>query len=131
MKFLCIACDEAMKSVGAAHTAQADTFSAVFRCPRCGHRIALLANPGETRLVRSLGVALGGRTVPHEPLELVRERLADSRLLWTEDAERRLERVPEFVRPMVRDGIERHARERGCREVTCEVMDEVRSRMGM
>jgi hypothetical protein len=61
----------------------------------------------------------------------VRERLVESRLLWTEDAERRLERVPEFVRSMVRDGIERHARKRGCREVTCEVMDEARSKMGM
>jgi len=131
VKFLCVACDEAMKFVEAADAAHEDTFSAVFGCPRCGRRIALLANPWETQLVRSLGVTLGGRTVPHEPLELVRERLADSRLLWTEEAERRLTRVPEFVRPMVRDGVERHARERGYREVTGEVMDEVRSSMGM
>ena len=131
MKFLCVTCDEAMKFVESADPARADTFSAVFRCPRCTHRIALLANPWETQLVRSLGVALGGRTAPHELLELVRKRLVESRLLWTEDAERRLERVPEFVRSMVRDGIECHARKRGCREVTCEVMDEARSKMGM
>lgn len=43
----------------------------------------------------------------------------------------RLARVPEFVRPMVRDSVERHARERGCREITCEVMDEVKSSMRM
>ena len=131
MKFLCVTCDEAMKFVEAADAAQGDTFSAVFGCPRCGHRIALLANPWETRLVRSLGLTLGGRTVPHEPLELVRESLAECRLLWTDEAERRLARVPEFVRPIVRESVERHARERGCREVTCEVMDEVRSKMGM
>lgn len=131
MKFLCIACDEAMQFVEADEPTRGDTLTAVFGCPRCGHRIALLANPWESQLVRSMGVAIGGRTAPHEPLEVVRARLAEGRLLWTEDAERRLDRVPEFVRPMVRDGIERHARERGCREVTCEVMDEARSRMGM
>jgi hypothetical protein len=131
VKFLCVACDEAMKFVEAADAAHGDTFSAVFGCPRCGRRIALLANPWETQLVRNLGVALGGRTAPHEPLEVVRERLVGSRLLWTEEAEQRLARVPEFVRPVVRDSIERHARERGCSEVTCEVMDEARSRMGM
>jgi len=131
MKFLCVACDEAMKFVDAGGTAPGDAFTAVFRCPRCGARTALLANPWETQLVRSLGVSLGGRAAPHEPLELMRERLVESRLLWTEEAERRLERVPEFVRPMVRGSIERHARELGCREVTCEVMDEARSRMGM
>ncbi len=131
MKFLCVACDEAMQFVEAGEPPRGDTLTAVFGCPRCGHRIALLANPWETQLVHSMGVAIGGRTAPHEPLEVVRARLAESRLLWTEDAERRIERVPEFVRPMVRDGIERHARERGCREVTCEVMDEARSRMGM
>lgn len=131
MKFLCVACDEAMRFVEAGEPPRGDTLTAVFGCPRCGHRIALLANPWETQLVHSMGVAIGGRTAPHEPLEVVRARLAGSRLLWTEDAERRIERVPEFVRPMVRDGIERHARERGCREVTCEVMDEARSRMGM
>ena len=128
MKFLCVACDEAMKFVDRGAATPGDVLAAVFRCPRCGTRTALLANPWETQLVRSLGVSLGGRAAPHE---LMRERLVESRLLWTGEAERRLERVPEFVRPMVRSGVERHARERGCREVTCEVMDEVRSNMGM
>jgi len=131
MKFLCVACDEAMQFVEAGEPPRGDTLTAVFGCPRCGRRIALLANPWETQLVRSMGVATGGRAAPHEPLERVRESLAECRLLWTEEAERRLERVPEFVRPIVRESVERHARERGCREVTCEVMDEVRSKMGM
>lgn len=131
MKFLCVACDEAMKFVRTGEAPRGDTLTAVFRCPRCGARTALLANPWETQLVRSLGVALGGRAAPHEPLERVRESLAECRLLWTEEAERRLERVPGFVRQMVRESVERYARERGRREVTGEVMDEVRSRMGM
>ena len=131
MKFLCVECDEAMKFVDTGATTPGDVLAAVFRCPRCGTRTALLANPWETQLVRSLGVALGGRAAPHEPLELVRERLVESRLLWTDEAEQRLARVPEFVRPMVRESVERHARERGCQEVTCEVMDEVKSSMRM
>lgn len=131
MKFLCVACDEAMKFVSTGAAPSGDTLTAVFRCPRCGARTALLANPWETQLVRSLGVALGGRTVPPAPLELVRERLVEGRLPWTEEAQRRLARVPEFVRPVVRESIECHARQRGCREVTGEVMDEARSRMGM
>jgi hypothetical protein len=131
MKFLCVGCDEAMKFVETGAATPADALTAVFRCPRCGARTALLTNPWETQLVRSLGVALGGRAAPHEPLELVRERLVESRPLWTAEAEQRLERIPEFVRPMARDSIERHARECGCREITCEVMDEARSRMGM
>lgn len=131
MKFLCVACDEAMQFVETAEAPRGDTLTAVFGCPRCAARVALLANPWETQLVRSMGVSIGGRAGAHEPLEVVRESLVESRLLWTEDAERRIERVPEFVRPMVRDSIERRARERGCREVTCEVMDEARSRIGM
>lgn len=130
MKFLCVACDEAMKFVRTGEAPRGDTLTAVFRCPRCGARTALLANPWETQLVRSLGVALGGRAAPHEPLERVRESLAECKPLWTAEAEQRLARVPEFVRPTVRELIERHARERGCREVTCELMDEARSRMG-
>ncbi|MBI4195733.1 MAG: PCP reductase family protein [Betaproteobacteria bacterium] len=131
MKFLCVACDEAMKLVEAADTPHGDSLTVIFRCARCEHRVALLTNPQETQLVHSLGVAIGGRTTPPQPLARVRATLNAASPLWTEEAERRLQRVPEFVRPMVRDNIERHARERGCREVTCEVMDEARSGMGM
>lgn len=131
MKFLCVVCDEPMKFVEAVGPSQEGSVTIVFRCPRCEQKVAMLTNPWETQLVRSLGVAIGGRTAAHEPLESVRAGLAESRLLWTEDAEQRLQRVPEFVRPIVRDSVERYARERGCGEVTCEVMDEVRSKMGM
>ena len=130
MRFLCMACDEAMKLVEAADAPSGDSLSVIFRCPRCERRVALLTNSHETRLVRSLGLTIGGRTAPPRPPESVRAP-AQAKLPWTEDAEQRLTRIPEFVRSMVRDGIERHARERGRREVTCEVMDEARARMGM
>ncbi len=131
MKFLCVACDEAMKSVPASGAPHGDSFAVVFRCPRCEHRVALLTNPGETQLARSLGLAIGGRTVARQPLASVRADLAESRLLWSEDAEQRLQRVPDFVRPMVRESIERHARQNGHDQVTLQVMDEVRAKMGM
>ena len=129
MKFLCVACDEAMKSVPASGAPHGDSFAVVFRCPRCEHRVALLTNPGETQLARSLGGAIGGRTAAFQPPEMV--RAAECTLAWSEDADQRLQRVPDFIRPMVRESIERHARERGCREITCEVMDEVKSSMRM
>jgi len=131
MKFLCVACDEAMKLVETADTAGGESLTVIFRCPRCERRIALLINSKETQLVRSLGLTIGGRTAPQRPPERVRGAPAATKLIWAEDAEQRLARVPEFVRTMVRDSIERHARELGCCEVTCEVMDEARSRVGM
>ncbi len=125
MKFLCVMCDEAMKFV-AAEGPEEGSLSVIFRCPRCSHKVALLTNPWETQLVRSLGVVIGGRTVSPESLELVRTTLADSKLLWTEEAEQRLERVPEFARPRARHSIERYAREHGYREITMHVVDEAR-----
>ncbi|NIP82402.1 MAG: hypothetical protein GWM90_25525 [Gemmatimonadetes bacterium] len=39
----------------------------------------MLTNPMETRLVSSLGIKVGGREVPAQPLELVRSSLAQGR----------------------------------------------------
>ncbi len=131
MRFLCVACDEAMKLVETADTAGGESLTVIFRCPRCERRMALLINSQETQLVRNLGLTIGGRTAPARPPALVQGTPAAVKLCWTDAAEQRLARVPEFVRPMVRDSVERHARERGWREVTCEVMDEVKSGMRM
>jgi Proto-chlorophyllide reductase 57 kD subunit len=50
---------------------------------------------------------------------------------WTDAAEARLARVPEFVRPMARTGIERFARERGALEVDERILDAARDFFGM
>ena len=50
---------------------------------------------------------------------------------WTAAAEARLLKVPEFVRPMARTGIERFARERGALEVDEKVLDAARDFFGM
>jgi len=50
---------------------------------------------------------------------------------WTAAAEARLLRVPEFVRPMARTGIERFAVERGAAEVDEQILDAARDFFGM
>ena len=61
MKFLCISCDQQMQFAERQEPGDG-TFAASFRCPQCGHQVALLANPMETQLVGSLGIRIGGRT---------------------------------------------------------------------
>jgi hypothetical protein len=56
---------------------------------------------------------------------------ASDELAWTTKALERLERIPEFVRPMARTGIERYARERGLSEVDEGVLDEAKDFFGM
>jgi len=78
MKFLCLDCDEPMKL----HTTEGpvdDSLTVVFRCPECGFRVAMLTNPFETQMVKSLGVKVGGRTVPAEPYEHLRASMATAR----------------------------------------------------
>ena len=46
--------------------------------------------------------------------------------VWTAEALERLERIPSFVRPMAKMGIESFAKENGHDEITGEVMDAAR-----
>ena len=68
MKFLCLDCDQPMK-LHSTEGPEEGSLSVTFRCPECGFRVAMLTNPFETQMVRSLGVKVGGRTVPAEPFE--------------------------------------------------------------
>jgi DNA-directed RNA polymerase subunit RPC12/RpoP len=79
MKFLCIACDQAMRLSGAAGPDEG-SLTVTFACPSCGHRVAMLTNPWETQMVRTLGVKVGG--APAEapaPFAAVRATLAHQR----------------------------------------------------
>lgn len=78
MKFLCIACDEAMRLQSTAGPDEG-SLTVTFACPACGHRVAMLTNPWETQLVRTLGVKVGGRTTEAAPFEQVRASLARQR----------------------------------------------------
>jgi DNA-directed RNA polymerase subunit RPC12/RpoP len=78
MKFLCLDCDEPMKLHGTAGPDQG-SLTVTFRCPECGFRVAMLTNPFETQMVRSLGVKVGGAPVPAEPFEHLRGTMANPR----------------------------------------------------
>ena len=78
MKFLCLDCDEAMKLHSTAGPDEG-SLTVTFRCPECGFRVAMLPNPFETQRVRSLGVKVGGRSVPAEPFENLRSTMAGAR----------------------------------------------------
>ena len=147
MKFLCIQCDHIM-AFAERQLPGDGTLAAVFECSACGREIAMLTNPMETQLVSSMGIEIGGRTVPEQPMELVRGNLDGGRedafveeeppaparplrVEWTPAAVDRLGRVPSFVRGMVKRIYTDYARERGIGRMTPEVMDTARSDLGL
>lgn len=137
MKFLCVRCDEPMKLQDAGPPDRG-SMSVVYRCPKCSNRIAMLTNPSETEVVRSLGVRIGpagtGTSESKCPFSDVVEGMsapAGDGIPWTPAARRRLDNVPEFVRPMARAGIEKFARDRGRGQVDEEVLDQAKDFFGM
>ena len=79
MKFLCLDCDEAMKLLGAEGPDEG-SLTVTFRCPECGFRVAMLTNPFETQMVKSLGVKIGAAPeAPPPPFEHLRASLANPR----------------------------------------------------
>jgi hypothetical protein len=147
MKFLCLRCDQVM-AFEERQLPGDGTLAAVFSCGGCGHEMAMLTNPMETQLVSSLGVKIGGRVVPEQPLELTRSALAEprenafetaspdltvaqQRLSWDAEATERLERVPSFVRGMVKRIYADYARDHGIAIITTAVMDRARADLGL
>jgi DNA-directed RNA polymerase subunit RPC12/RpoP len=78
VKFLCLDCDQPMK-LHSTEGPDEGSLAVTFRCPECGFRVAMLTNPFETQMVKSLGVKVGGRTAPAEPFEHLRSSLANAR----------------------------------------------------
>jgi len=124
------------------------TLAVAFVCPSCGRKVAMLTNPMETQLVSSLGVVVGGRTVPEQPLEAVRGTVATGRSdafhedearaaakpawpTWSAEAQERLGKVPGFVRGMVKRIYSEYARDHGIAEITVAVMDTARTELGL
>jgi hypothetical protein len=162
MKFLCVECDKVMDF--AERQIPGDgTLAAVFTCASCDREVAMLTNPMETQLISSMGVKIGGREVPAQPMELARTSLeggrddafvsediplaasesatpgegagageaAVGRVVWTSEATDRLERVPSFVRGMVKRIYTDWAREKGVSKITPENMDRARTELGL
>ena len=147
MKFLCVPCDSPMtlQTVG---PPEGGSLSIVYSCPECGYEMAMLTNAYETQMVQSLGVRIGPATTAAAPgtsgarcpftamipgSEEARPVPASEPppVRWTAAAEARLEKVPEFVRPMARTGIERFARDKGVPEVDDTILDAARDFFGM
>ena len=78
MKFLCVPCDEAMK-ITETKGPEDGSLAVVFGCPSCRRQVAMLTNPMETQMVRSLDVKIGGQQAPHDPMAFVRSSLAVKR----------------------------------------------------
>jgi len=143
VKFLCVDCDKQM-AFEERRLPGDGTLAATFKCPTCGRVVAMLTNPMETQLVSSLGVEIGGRTVPEQPFETVRKMVATGRddafaestrpngaPSWSAEAQERLARVPNFVRGMVKRIYADYAKERGIAEITPAVMDTARNELGL
>ncbi|MBM4121577.1 MAG: hypothetical protein FJ249_03165 [Nitrospira sp.] len=197
MKFVCLNCETYMNFQKVEKPAEG-SLGVFFGCPSCGAKFSMVTNPGETQMVSSLGVQLGGRTAAAEPFEMTRGTLKDEALAgsgqmaaylnekiqggqpasahasagkpvsasapagnpaeasakaggcpfsamvaqmgltsgsqagsaaasdftWTADAKERLERLPSFVKPMVQSSIEAYARKNGYTTITLQVMDD-------
>jgi hypothetical protein len=80
------------------------------------------AVPGETR---AGGCPFSGMVREME------EAVRSAGPAWTAEALARLDNVPDFVRPMARQGVEQFARDRGYGEIDGRVLDEARDRFGM
>lgn len=185
MKFVCLNCETYMSFEKVEKPAEG-SLGVFFGCPSCGAKFSMVTNPGETQMVSSLGVQLGGRSAAAEPFEMTRGTLkreaqpgpgqmADylnekigagkpaaaapaakaegeksggcpfsamvaqmgltssgtqagagtaSEFTWTPDAREKLERLPAFVRPMVQGSVEAYARKQGYTTITLQVMDD-------
>jgi hypothetical protein len=179
MKFVCMKCETYMNFEKVEKPGEG-SLGVFFGCPSCGARFTMVTNPGETQMVSSLGVQLGGRTAAAEPFEMTRgglrgegpgqaemanylnEHYGDkpvsttatessekksgcpfsavvaqmglgsssdakapmTEFVWTPDALDRLEKTPSFVRPMVKGTIEAYARKQGHTKITLQVMDD-------
>ena len=138
MKFLCVSCDEQMKL----ETTESDprgSLSILYGCPTCGTRVSMMTNPAETQVVSSMGVKIGASkeadSLSNCPFgDVVREmgvETSESGVGWTREALDRLENIPDFVRPMARQGIEHYAKSKGYQEVDEAVLEEARGQFGM
>ena len=151
MKFLCVLCDQPMKLVEMAPPDRG-ALAIVYECPECAHRVAMLTNPLETQVVTSLGVQIGpgqgdiakcpfsgmvqemtgGAAGAGAALVGVRRRRATSRRsCGRAPRSSACRRIPDFVRPMARTGIEKYAQEKGLAEIDEAVLDHAKDFFGM
>ena len=193
MKFVCLNCETYMTFQKVEKPAEG-SLGVFFTCPTCNAKFSMVTNPGETQMVSSLGVQLGGRTAAAQPFEMTRGTLkdeaqagsgqmaaylnekiqagqpasahasidakagatpaggkteeksggcpfsamvaqmgltasdmkagAESSFTWSPDAKEKIEKLPAFVQPMVRSSVEAYARKHGYATITLQIMDD-------
>ena len=143
MKFICQSDNTIMEFVENVASEGGGSMSIRFECPACGHGIAMVTNPGETQMVRSLGVTIGHADLAAspEPMAMIRSTLTGQappvaasgapEPVWTEAALKRLAVAPTFVQGMIRRLYGDYARQKGYAEITPAVMNEAREALGM
>jgi hypothetical protein len=143
MKFLCIPCDEQMETqTDGIMPEENKNLAMKFKCKKCGHMIAMLTNKFETEFVSKLGVQMGGASENPAPMGVLGTSLAQAKkelsktkpednLIWTEEAQERIKRVPFFVRNMAKKTVVSFALEKGATLIDGKLMDEVREKVGM
>ena len=141
MKFVCDDCRRAMELVDNTPSEDGGSMAIRYTCPNCGRSISMITNPGETQMVRSLGVTIGHEALnaQPEPMAIIRDALAGGSVaattgpepMWTDAALRRLAAAPTFVQGMVRRLYTDYARQKGYTEITPAVMTEAREALGM
>ncbi|TKS59041.1 MAG: hypothetical protein EWM72_02694 [Nitrospira sp.] len=76
MKFVCLNCETYMNFEKVEKPGEG-SLGVFFCCPSCNAKFSMVTNPGETQMVSSLGVKLGGRMMAAEPFEMTRGTLKD------------------------------------------------------
>ena len=76
------------------------------------------------------GGTSGGGGCPFSSVLSSMQSGASIKVKWSEEALERMERIPEFVRPMVTSGIEAYAASKGYQIITPAVIEESKSAMG-
>jgi hypothetical protein len=78
MKFLCVPCDEPLR-IQETRDPDQGSLTVIFACHACGRQVAMLTNPMETQIVRSLDVTIGREAGPRDPMGFIRSALAARR----------------------------------------------------
>ena len=76
MKFVCLNCETYMTFQKVEKPTEG-SLGVFFVCGSCEAKFSMVTNPGETQMVNSLGVQLGGRTEAAAPLEMTRGGLQE------------------------------------------------------
>lgn len=76
MKFVCLKCETYMTFEKVEKPAEG-SLGVFFTCPSCDAKFSMVTNPGETQMISSLGVQLGGRSAAPQPFEMTRSALKD------------------------------------------------------